>query len=81
MIFNKEIDISESLIIEFPGFFYFDLDSIELDNSHYGWRKSWDRASDRDRRVVLSLPNFDNDIFKEITGIDVYKELNLKEKE
>lgn len=39
------------------------------------WRKSWDNASDEDRRKVLALPNWDNEVFKEISGIDVEKEM------
>ncbi|HOU27298.1 MAG TPA: hypothetical protein PLD76_04510 [Paludibacteraceae bacterium] len=39
------------------------------------WRKSWDKATDEDRRKTLKLPNWDNAIFLEITGIDVEKEL------
>ena len=31
----------------------------------------WNDLSESDRKEVLSLPNFDKDIFKEITGIDV----------
>ena len=31
----------------------------------------WNDLSELDRKEVLSLPNFDKDIFKEITGIDV----------
>jgi len=34
-------------------------------------RKWWARLSADDRNVILSLPNFDAAIFKEITGIDV----------
>lgn len=41
------------------------------------WRKSWDEASDEDRRKVLQLPNWDNEIFKEISGIDVEFELGI----
>lgn len=40
------------------------------------WRLSWNKATDEDRRKVLKLPNWDNDIFREITGIDVEKELS-----
>ena len=39
------------------------------------WRRSWDKTSYEDRELVLSLPNFDADIFLEISGIDVRKEL------
>ena len=41
------------------------------------WRKSWDKATDEDRRKVLDLPNWDNAVFLEITGIDVEKELGI----
>lgn len=40
------------------------------------WRLSWNKATDEDRRKVLKLPNWDNDVFREITGIDVEKELS-----
>jgi len=41
------------------------------------FRNSWDNAPLDDRKKILLVPNFDNEIFKEITGIDVNKELNL----
>ena len=37
-------------------------------------RKWWAWLSADDRNVILSLPNFDAEIFKEITGIDVSKD-------
>ena len=40
-----------------------------------GWRESWDKATDKDRRKCLALPNWDNEVFKEISGIDVEAEL------
>ena len=43
------------------------------------WRKSWDNADDEDRRKVLALPNWDNEVFKEISGIDVEKELGIND--
>ena len=39
------------------------------------FKYSWDNADKEDRKLVLELPNFDNEIFKEISGIDVLKEL------
>ncbi len=48
-------------------------------NDKTAWRNSWDKADEEDRRKVLELPNFDNDIFKEISGIDAEKELNEEE--
>ena len=51
-----------------------------LKTIHYkeAWRKSWDKASDADRRKVLDLPNWDNEVFKEISGIDVEMELGIR---
>ena len=45
------------------------------------WRRSWDISTDEDRRKVLQLPNWNNEIFKEISGIDVELELGLKAEE
>ena len=45
------------------------------------WRKSWENATDEDRRRTLELPNWDNEIFREISGIDVEKELGIVGKE
>ena len=42
------------------------------------WRESWDKAGVEDRTKVMYLPNWDNEIFKEISGIDVEKELNIR---
>lgn len=44
----------------------------ELDESECGqlW---WDNLSDCNKNVIKSLPNFDAEIFKEITGIDISK--------
>jgi hypothetical protein len=41
------------------------------------WRNSWDKASLEDKKKVMALPNWDNEIFKEISGIDVEKELSI----
>ena len=40
------------------------------------WRKSWENADIEDRKKTLELPNWNNEIFKEISGIDVEAELN-----
>lgn len=37
--------------------------------------KQWDKLSPKDKKEILSLPNFDPVIFKQITGIDI----NIKE--
>jgi len=46
------------------------------------FKKSWDNATDEDRQLIFNLPNFDAEIFKEISGIDVnekVKELTVSE--
>jgi hypothetical protein len=35
------------------------------------WENYWRETSQEDRERVQNLPNFDAEIFKEITGIDV----------
>lgn len=44
----------------------------ELDKSECGqlW---WNALPDCDKNVIKALPNFDTEIFKEITGIDINK--------
>ena len=35
------------------------------------WQKAWEGASNEEKEATLKLPNFDADLFFEITGIDV----------
>ena len=44
----------------------------ELDESECGqiW---WNKLTEDERSVITSLPNFDKDIFREITGVDIDK--------
>ena len=42
------------------------------------WRLAWNKASVDERKKLFELPNWDNEVFKEITGIDVEKEILLK---
>lgn len=51
------------------------LKNIEKETGRQMW---WDGLSDRKKDIVMSLPNFDKDIFKEITGIDVNKFVGKK---
>ena len=44
------------------------LKHIEKETGRQMW---WDGLSDRKKTIVMNIPNFDKDIFKEITGIDV----------
>ena len=43
------------------------------------WMISWNKAKDWDKVRILNLPNFNNALFLEITGIDVHKELKCKQ--
>jgi hypothetical protein len=37
----------------------------------YCWKKGWEKMIDDDKKFIKTLPNFDKDIFFEITGINV----------
>lgn len=39
------------------------------------FKRAWDNASKEEHKKLLALPNWDNEIFKEISGIDAEKEI------
>ena len=39
------------------------------------WRLAWNKASIEERKKLFGLPNWDNEVFKEITGIDAEAEV------
>jgi chromosome segregation ATPase len=39
------------------------------------WRLAWDKASKEEHLKMLELPNWDNEVFKEISGIDAEAEI------
>ena len=41
------------------------------------WRLAWNKASIEERKKLFDLPNWDNQVFKEITGIDAENEIML----
>ena len=41
------------------------------------WRLAWNKASIEERKKLFDLPNWDNEVFKKITGIDAEKEILL----
>ena len=45
------------------------------------WRHAWNRASIEERKKLFDLPNWDNQVFKEITGIDAETEIVKEIKE
>lgn len=42
------------------------------------WRKAWDSATEEDKELLFKLPNFDPEVFKEISGIDVNESQEVK---
>ena len=45
------------------------------------FRKAWDEASKEEHKKLLKLPNWDNEVFKEISGIDAEAEIAKENKE
>ena len=41
------------------------------------WRLAWNKASIEERKKLFDLPNWDNQVFKKITGIDAENEIRL----
>ncbi|WP_044490049.1 pentapeptide repeat-containing protein, partial [Clostridioides difficile] len=41
-------------------------------------KNMWNNLTDEEKKIIIDIPNFDADIFKEITGIEVIK-LKIKE--
>ena len=41
------------------------------------WRLAWNKASIEERKKLFELPNWDNEVFKKITGIDAENEIRL----
>ena len=39
------------------------------------WRLAWDKASKEEHKELFKLPNWDNEVFKKITGIDAEAEI------
>lgn len=38
------------------------------------WANAWANATEDDKKLLYALPNFDADVFKQISGIDVNAE-------
>ena len=38
------------------------------------WANAWAEATEEDKQLLYALPNFNSEVFKEITGIDVNAE-------
>lgn len=56
---------------ETTGGYLKELSEADLSEKRQKW---WDELADECKECIKSIPNFDSEIFKEITGIDVNKE-------
>lgn len=81
--FNKDSDITHSEFIKgkrvFPDLKVCSLVDGKLKTLtyHEAWKEYWQRASEEDKKWFINLPNFNANIFKEITGIGI-EEVNNK---
>jgi len=64
-VFNKPCNREDWENANKPSFIYFDLNGTYKES----WRKAYDSASDEEKRLLVNLPNFDADVFHEISGI------------
>jgi len=69
LVFNKPTKSEEWGDWDIPDFLFFNL-TEGLDYKE-AFQKSYNEASEEDRKKVFNLPNFDADVFFEISGIDV----------
>ena len=66
-VFNKPCRQKDWENANKPGFIYFDLNGTYEES----WRKAYDSASDEEKLLLVKLPNFDAEVFHEISGIMV----------
>ena len=66
-VFNKPCPRSVWESADVPEFFHFKLS----DDYKQSWQESYAQAGKADRAKVKALPNFDADVFFELTGIDL----------
>ena len=55
---------------QITGFYLKELTQKEMAKKN---QKNWNKLSQKEKDIVMAIPNFDKSIFKEITGIDVDK--------
>ena len=78
-----EKDMTEEEKKKYPeyqitGFYLKKLSWEEISNKN---QKKWNKLSENEKKEVMSIPNFDKNIFKQITGIDVDKGVVKHEKD
>lgn len=78
-VFGKKVEKSVYNQADKPLFLYFNLTEVvngELVTYGYkeAFKKSYDNATQDDRDKIYNIPNFDADMFLEISGIDVRRD-------
>jgi hypothetical protein len=68
-VFEKECDLEVWNLAEKPSFLYFDL--VEGKTYKECFQEAYNKAPKEEKEMLKSLPNFDADIFYEISGIRV----------
>ena len=87
-VFNRPCKIRDWEIAIKPDFIFFELcEWVEDENGNgrfltytyqEAFKKSWDRASIEDKKLIFGLPNFDADVFSDISGISLDEINNLQ---
>ena len=67
-VFNVSTDKEEWHNCQKPSFIYFDLNGMCYKDA---FQESYNKATKEDQKKIFNIPNFDADIFFEISGIDV----------
>jgi len=87
-VFGKETDREAYISCDKPDFLYFNLTEVidgRLVTKEYkeAFKDSYEKATQEDRDKIFNIPNFDADMFFEISGIDVRRdnEAELKKKQ
>ena len=44
---------------------------LKVNSYKEAWAKWWDDLSEEDRKIIQEIPNFDPEVFKDITGIEI----------
>ncbi len=71
----KECDMTDGKKKHHPEYVITEgyLKKLSSEEIFYEQQKNWSCLSQKEKEIVMALPNFDKVIFKEITGIDVEK--------
>ena len=76
MIFNQQVEVSEynriDNLLPTIKLNFKDANGISISYKD-AWANAWKIMDEEDKNKILSIPQFDADIFKAITGIEIVK--------